>query len=133
MIPIDEETEYIPLFSEDEEEDLKKMNIPDVLPILPLRNTVLFPGLNGGANWGGAAFDPSTDTLFINSMDVGGLFRLVERPEVAIVPHRLRGAKYEFFCDKNRYPCQKPPWGHLTAIDLNSGKFRWRSVLGEFD
>jgi len=45
MIPIDEETEYIPLLSEDEEEDLKKMNIPDVLPILPLRNTVLFPGV----------------------------------------------------------------------------------------
>jgi len=45
MIPLDEETEYIPLLSEDEEEDLKKMNIPDVLPILPLRNTVLFPGV----------------------------------------------------------------------------------------
>lgn len=45
MIPIDEETEYIPLLSQDEEEDLKKLNIPDVLPILPLRNTVLFPGV----------------------------------------------------------------------------------------
>jgi len=45
LIPIDEETEYIPLLSEEEEEDLKKMNIPDVLPILPLRNTVLFPGV----------------------------------------------------------------------------------------
>ncbi|MCP4311608.1 MAG: endopeptidase La [Bacteroidetes bacterium] len=45
MIPIDEDAEYIPLLSEDEEDDLKKMNIPDVLPILPLRNTVLFPGV----------------------------------------------------------------------------------------
>ncbi len=45
MIPMDEETEYIPLLSEEEEEDLKKMNIPDVLPILPLRNTVLYPGV----------------------------------------------------------------------------------------
>jgi ATP-dependent Lon protease len=45
MIPMDEETEYIPLLSEEEEEDLRKMNIPDVLPILPLRNTVLFPGV----------------------------------------------------------------------------------------
>ncbi|MCK5136043.1 MAG: endopeptidase La [Bacteroidales bacterium] len=45
MIPMEEETEYIPLLSEEEEEDLKKMNIPDVLPILPLRNTVLFPGV----------------------------------------------------------------------------------------
>jgi ATP-dependent Lon protease len=45
MLPIDEETEYIPLLSEEEEKDLKKMNIPDVLPVLPLRNTVLFPGV----------------------------------------------------------------------------------------
>ena len=45
MISMDEETEYIPLLSEEEEEDLKKLNIPDVLPILPLRNTVLFPGV----------------------------------------------------------------------------------------
>ena len=45
MIPIDEETEYIPLLSQEEEEDLKNVNIPDVLPILPLRNTVLFPGV----------------------------------------------------------------------------------------
>ena len=33
----------------------------------------------------------------------------------------------------NRLPCQKPPWGHLTAIDLNTGEFRWRSVLGVVD
>ena len=33
MIPIEEETEYIPLLSEEEEDYLKNMNIPDVLPI----------------------------------------------------------------------------------------------------
>jgi len=94
---------------------------------------VLFPGLNGGANWGGAAFDPSTQVLYINSMDVGGLFRMVRRPDDAALPYRLRAVKHEFFWDSNRYPCQKPPWGHLTAIDLNTGEFRWRVVLGEFD
>ena len=45
LLPIDEETDYIPLLSEEEEEDLSKMNVPDVLPLLPLRNTVLFPGV----------------------------------------------------------------------------------------
>lgn len=45
LLPIDEETEYIPLLSEEEEADLRKMNIPDILPLLPLRNTVLFPGV----------------------------------------------------------------------------------------
>jgi len=31
------------------------------------------------------------------------------------------------------HPCQKPPWGHLTAIDLDRGEFRWRVVLGVMD
>jgi ATP-dependent Lon protease len=42
---IDEETEFIPIISDDEEEELLKLNVPDVLPILPLKNTVLFPGV----------------------------------------------------------------------------------------
>lgn len=45
FMPVDEETEYIPLLADDDEEATEKMNIPDVLPILPLRNTVLFPGV----------------------------------------------------------------------------------------
>src|SRR6056297_3578049 len=45
LLPMDDEAEYIPLMSEEEEEDLSNMNIPDVLPILPLKNTVLFPGV----------------------------------------------------------------------------------------
>ena len=97
------------------------------------RNQALFPGLNGGANYGGASFDPATGLLFVNTMDVGGLFRMTKRREGAAMPWALRGAKYEFFWDEDRYPCQKPPWGHLTAIDLGSGDFRWRVVLGEFD
>ncbi len=94
---------------------------------------VLFPGLNGGTNWGGASFDPETQTLFVNSMDVGGLFRMAKTREGAEVPFALRGSKYEFLWDSNGYPCQKPPWGMLNAIDLNSGEYRWRTVLGEFD
>ena len=96
-------------------------------------NQALFPGLNGGANYGGASFDPERGLLFVNTMDVGGLFRMSERRRGAAVPWALRGAKYEFFWDSNGYPCQKPPWGHLTAVDLNTGELRWREVLGEFE
>lgn len=39
------ESNFIPLFSLEDEELLKKENMPDVIPILPLRNTVLFPGM----------------------------------------------------------------------------------------
>jgi quinoprotein glucose dehydrogenase len=96
-------------------------------------NQALFPGLNGGANYGGASFDPASGLLFVNTMDVGGLFRLVRRGEEATIPFALRARKYEFFWDSNGYPCQKPPWGALTAVDLGSGEIRWRVTLGEFE
>lgn len=100
-----------------------------------LEYTVIFPGTNGGANWGGASFDPATATLYVNSMDNGALVRAVERPEGATVPYRNqgRGSPNSRFWDSNLYPCQKPPWGHLTAIDLNTGEFRWRITLGVID
>lgn len=97
------------------------------------RNQALFPGLNGGTNYGGASFDPAAGLLFVNSMDVGGLFRMVKRPEGSTIAYALRTAKHEFFWDSKLYPCQQPPWGHLTAIDLSTGQFKWRTVLGEFD
>lgn len=100
-----------------------------------LKPTVLFPGTNGGANWGGASFDPTTQTLYVNSMDVGMLTRLIKMPEGSQQAYRTRGSgsPASRFWDMNRLPCQKPPWGHLTAIDLNSGEFKWRSVLGVVD
>ena len=43
--PIDEESELIPLMTSDDEEAISKEKLPESLPILPLRNTVLFPGV----------------------------------------------------------------------------------------
>ncbi len=99
-------------------------------PIEAGKLTVMFPGTNGGPNWGGGAWDPEAYTLYVNSMDVGALVQMVEsrNPD-----YRSRGTKYGRFWDSNQYPCQKPPWGHLTAVDLNAGEFRWRTVLGEYD
>ncbi|HKL38263.1 MAG TPA: endopeptidase La [Bacteroidales bacterium] len=48
LIYFDEETqnsEFIPLITDEEEETLEQMEVPDTIPILPLRNTVLFPGV----------------------------------------------------------------------------------------
>jgi len=38
---------------------------------------------------------------------------------------------YQWFWDKSsRMPCQVPPWGNLTAINVNTGAIAWQSVLG---
>src|SRR5580700_2401228 len=41
----DEEVEFLPLLPEEDGSDGKKLSVPDILPLLPLRNTVLFPGV----------------------------------------------------------------------------------------
>ncbi len=43
--PVNEDTDFIPLISEEDEESINMTRVPDSLPILPLRNTVLFPGV----------------------------------------------------------------------------------------
>jgi quinoprotein glucose dehydrogenase len=110
--------------------DLAPMYTP-----ISFRRTILFPGTVGGANWGGASYDPETRTLYVNSMDVGMVLRLVKAAEGSTSPYRSRGAQspYSRFWDPDLIPCQQPPWGFLTAINLDTGQFRWRSVLGVVD
>lgn len=43
--------------------------------------TVVFPGFDGAGEWGGAAFDPETGWLFVNSNEMAWILRLVERPK----------------------------------------------------
>lgn len=39
---------------------------------------------------------------------------------------------YHKFLDPDGYPAISPPWGTLSAIDLNTGKFLWQTPLGEY-
>lgn len=48
-----------------------------------------------------------------------------ERPD-----YKISG--YTKFLDKDGYPAISPPWGTLNAIDLNTGKYVWKKVYGEY-
>ncbi len=91
-----------------------------------LQGTVVSPGFHGGANWSGASFDPATGYLFVNSNEVPAVVALLGDGKGG---YRLDG--YRNLTDDAGYPGIKPPWGRLTAIDLNKGNFAWQIVLGE--
>ena len=62
------------------------------------------------------------------ALDTAALRR--QRTRSTIAPYEF--VAYERWRDSNGYPAVKPPWGTLSAIDLNTGEYRWRITLGEF-
>jgi quinoprotein glucose dehydrogenase len=113
------------------------------------RLSVRFPGNHGGVNWFGTSFNPELGLLFVNTNELGQLSGLEDRPAGATGPARGDGvdnrvhpdAPYEGVkgggrfsihegSDPQQLPCQQPPWGQLTAIDVNTGLFAWRVPLG---
>jgi quinoprotein glucose dehydrogenase len=91
------------------------------------RGTIVTPGFHGGATWSGASVDPTTGWLYVNTNNTPYLSVIQEHE-----PGDYRLTGYGYFRDAQGYPAVKPPWGQLTAINLNTGEFAWRVVLGEF-
>ena len=97
------------------------------------QGTVVIPGFHGGANWSGASFDPATGLLYVNSSNMPNIITMTESRPGDLASKEPFGHKgYIQFLDHEGYPAIKPPWGLLTAIDLNTGEFAWQVPLGEF-
>ena len=96
-------------------------------------STLVFPGGLGGANWGGTAFDPTTGFVFVATQDVGALGSMEKARAGAPVPYEKttpgRGTFDARVGDLN-WPCQKPPWGRLLAINASTGDIAWQTPLG---
>ncbi len=95
-----------------------------------LRGTIQFPGWAGGGEWHGAAFDPDTGMYYVPSASGPIVVQLVEaqrqREEMAYVRGGARSVS-----GPQGLPLTKPPYGRITAIDLNSGDHEWMIPHGE--
>jgi glucose dehydrogenase len=100
------------------------------------RTTLLFPGLTGGPNWGGVSFDPATKYAFVFSGDIGSFGWVEESEEGAEYPMQRRGPRpgnFQVNIDGMQLPCQKPPWGTLSAVDTSTGNIAWQRAVGVSD
>lgn len=117
-----------------------------------LQGTVVMPSSLGGANWGGGAFDPNRNLLFVNTQHIAGVLTMVpsgqsgagnlpgtgEKSNMetgAGFPQRGTPYRTEFamLLSPLRAPCTTPPWGRLSAVDLVQGTIRWQVPLGSIE
>jgi quinate dehydrogenase (quinone) len=108
--------------------------------------SLTFPGSLGGMNWGGISHDPHNDLIFLNDMRLGLWVRMVpqqagaklsdggEAPNAGMGQVPLGGTPYAVM--KDRFlsplgiPCQKPPFGTMTAVNLKTQKIAWQVPVG---
>lgn len=105
-----------------------------------------YPGSLGGMNWGGVSHDPNNDLLFVNDMRLGLWVQMLpqednaplsdggEAPNAAMGEVPLGGTPYAVI--KDRFlsplgiPCQKPPFGTMTAVNLKNQQVAWQVPMG---
>jgi len=108
-----------------------------------LRGTLVIPGNVGGLHWGGVAFAREQGLLIAPTNRFVALARLVPQAEVGGYrkehPDRettgQRGAPYAmsriFLRAPSGLPCNPPPFGTLSAVEVATGKIRWEVPLGQ--
>ncbi len=116
-----------------------------------VRGSLLYPSTAGGANWSGGAFDPASGFLYVPTNNFAMTIKLKPLDPAnfntdGIVMQSIFRGLWWLFTGKGtglRYymiregffedgvPCNKPPWGTLSAVDLHNGEIVWQVPVGE--
>ena len=115
-------------------------------PTLEGKGMVLLPGTVGGMNWGGLGFDPERRLIISNYSRLPNIVTLHPRQDVAdravgsggtrpdqgIAPQSATpfGVTRPMWLSDLGVPCLAPPWGYITATDIDTGELVWAKPLG---
>lgn len=94
-------------------------------PISIKDNTIFF-NFHGGAEWMGASIDHNNQTMFVNSNEIAWLGKLIKTNEGNLI------SNFKRLKDEKGYPGNKPPWGKITSLNLNSGDINWSIPFGNY-
>jgi len=136
-VTLDDAFDATPELKAAAQRELQRYRLGPVFTPPSARGTVQRPGLIGGANWGGAAFDPQLGLLILKTTNQANIARLGKPDRSSNNPRadevdadlvREGDTNAEFM---DGIPLLKPPYGHLVAIDLNHATIKWRVPFGD--
>jgi quinoprotein glucose dehydrogenase len=94
------------------------------------RGTIQLPGSVGGADWQSGAFDPETGVLYVQSI-TGPFTADIIKPESKKSDLNYVSGTRAWTAGPQGLPLFKPPYGRITAIDLNKGEQLWMTPNGD--
>ncbi|HEX4522372.1 MAG TPA: pyrroloquinoline quinone-dependent dehydrogenase [Casimicrobiaceae bacterium] len=112
-----------------------------------LRGSILYPGNIGGSNWGGASIDPVRHLAFLPLNRLATVVQLIPRDDYRAEMART-GRDFQIapqagtafamrrqtpLAAPDHVPCTPPPYGTLTAVNLESGQVQWEVPFGRIE
>lgn len=108
------------------------------------KGTIQTPHTSGGMNWGGVTIDEKRGIMVVVQTHLAVINKLIPRAEAEgiddkdyVFPnefYEMKGTPYavhrRLLSSRFGAPCNPPPWGSVTAVDLVSGEVRWKRGLG---
>ncbi|HKA01202.1 MAG TPA: pyrroloquinoline quinone-dependent dehydrogenase [Candidatus Solibacter sp.] len=125
-VTLEDAFDLTPELKAEAQAEMKKYRIGPMFTPPSLEGTLMRPGIVGGANWGGGAYDPASGVLFVRSTNSPALAKLVADEHARYLMGSGGGTTFH-----NGIPLLRPPYAHLTAIDLNKGEILWRVPFGD--
>ena len=121
----------------------------DMTPLSTTRPTLTWPGYLGGIDWGSVSVDPVRQLMVVNNNQVANYNTLIPRAVADRMgvkpmsaahmsdvggPVAQKGVPYAAnitpFLSPLAIPCQQPPYGRISAVDLRTGKLVWSNLFG---
>lgn len=118
---------------------IKGMRADGIYTPPSVQGSVQMPFFGGGSNWGGMAFDPERRLVITNVMNLAQWVRLVPADGPDNIKEgelgRQKGAPYMMrrgiLLSPLGVPCNEPPWGEISAVNIDTGELVWRVPLGQ--
>ena len=145
-LSVDDLIDFTPELRQRAEEALEGYRIgplytpPSVASYEGTLGTLHIPALTGGSNWPGGSLDPETGIFYIYSKTEISNMALVSNPERSNMDFIMGFARPPAGSPRRGFgfggpnidgiPVVKPPWGRITAIDLNQGEIVWQVAHG---
>ena len=129
----DDLVDFTPEIKAEAREILKRYTAGPLYTPYGQKPTLTRPGWTGGANWPGVAVDPDTGVIYIPSQSTVGALALDLEGKRAAGPREAAAeiaGTSGLVTGPRGLPLTKPPYGRITAIDLNTGDHLWMKPNG---